>query len=66
MISYTFEHSHLDSPIKWPNNVIYGNRKYYLMNKEKDLVDNKNKFLFYYCVKFHYQSKVIKNTKICD
>ena len=37
MLNYYLKHSEIDSNIKWPENLYYGSRKYYMMNKKKDL-----------------------------
>ena len=32
MINYNFEYSDLDKKIKWPKNVLFGSKKFYVMN----------------------------------
>ena len=41
MLNYDLKYSELDSNIKWPENLYYGSRKYYMMNKKKDLYEKK-------------------------
>ena len=52
-----------DKSIKWPDNVIYGTKKFYLMNKKKDLTNIKHNILNYYCINHIYKSNVIKMQK---
>ena len=66
MINYNFEYSDLDKKIKWPKNVLFGSKKFYVMNKSKDFVDDNKVYLNCYCVKHHYKSKILKNEKKCN
>jgi len=66
MLNYDLKYSELDSNIKWPENLYYRSRKYYMMSKKKDLYEKKIKILNFYCVNHHYISKIIKNEKICN
>ena len=45
MIIYDMKHILTDNSIRWPDNVIYGTKKYYLMNKKKDLINIKHNIL---------------------
>jgi len=66
MLSYTYGYCETDKNIKWPENLYFGSRKYYLMNKPNDLINIKKKTLNYYCINHRYISKLKKESKICD
>ena len=66
MIIYDMKQALTDKSIKWPDNVIYGTKKFYLMNKKKDLTNIKHNILNYYCINHRYKSNVIKNAKKCN
>ena len=65
MISYNMHKSEIDN-IKWPENIYFGSKKYYLMNKKNDLINIKVNILNFYCVNHHYYSHIVKNNKICN
>ena len=58
--------SDLIPDIHWPENIIFGSRKYYLMNKKIDLINVKKEILNFYCINHHYFSIIIKKEKICN
>ena len=66
MLIYDMKTVLTDNSIKWPVNLIYGTKKYYLMNKKKDIVNINHNILNQYCINHRYKSKVIKNVKKCN
>lgn len=51
--------------IQWPENLIYGTKKNYIMNKKYDIIKYKTKVINYYCINHRYKSKIIKDPKKC-